>query len=86
MDTNDKSTEGHSVDSSSLLDFVFLDDANRPYRVKLYGGEPWLFYWHPDGKWVTLRQVTQSEIWQWHARRLPDEQAELYNDKSNKRI
>ncbi len=44
--------------------FVFLDKSNRPYRCCMYQGTPWLFYWHPDNRWVTLRQVTQTEIWQ----------------------
>jgi hypothetical protein len=43
------------------IDFVFIDDAKRPYRVMMYCGTPWLFYWHPANKWVTLREVTQSE-------------------------
>ena len=72
-----------SSPSNDLLDFVFLDDASRPYRITMYGGEPWLFYWHADGHWVTLRRVTQPEIWELKARRLPDEQAALYHEKSN---
>ncbi len=42
--------------------FIFLDQLNRPYRCCMYQGEPWLFYWHPDKKWVTCRTVTQTDI------------------------
>ena len=43
--------------------FVFLDTYNRPYRCAKWGNQAWLFYWHPDNKWVSLRPVTQMEIW-----------------------
>lgn len=46
------------------LDFVFLDSNSEPCRVRLFGGQYWIFYRHPDRKWVTLRQVSsQSELW-----------------------
>jgi hypothetical protein len=65
------------------IDFVFIDDAKRPYRVMMYCGTPWLFYWHPDNKWVTLREVTQSEIWDFGQNKLDPEQASLYELTSN---
>ena len=74
-------TRPFEVRSDALLDFVFLDDNDRPYRVTMYGGEPWLFYWHADKHWVTLRTVTQPEIWEWQARRLPPEHAALYSEE-----
>lgn len=40
---------------------IFLDEANRPYWVRLWEGKPWLFYWHPDNKWVSLREVFTAE-------------------------
>ena len=44
--------------------FVFLDGANRPYRCAMWGDQPWLMYWNDSQKcWVSLRPVTQSEIW-----------------------
>ena len=64
-----------------LLDengFVFLDDNSKPFHVRMYGDTPWLFYWHPDGNWVTLRPVTQTEVWQMAEKKLPKEQADLY--------
>jgi len=83
MTTETTKAQPSLVRSDALLDFVFLDGASRPFRVTMYGGEPWLFYWHADGHWVTLRKVTQHQIWQLQARRLPDEQATLYNEKPN---
>jgi hypothetical protein len=65
------------------IDFVFIDDAKRPYRVMMYCGTPWLFYWHPANKWVTLREVTQSEIWDFGQNKLDPEQASLYELTSN---
>ncbi len=61
-------------------DFVFIDDKSQPYYVRMWGNDPWLFYWHPDKKWVSLRKLGQVEIWQMAARALPTEQAKLYHD------
>jgi len=52
------------MDELNEKGFVFLDKLNRPYRCCMYHGTPWLFYWHPDNKWVTLRQINQADIWQ----------------------
>jgi hypothetical protein len=43
--------------------FVFLGHDNKPYRCCLWGGSPWLFSWHPDKHWVSLRPVTQTDVW-----------------------
>lgn len=58
--------------------FVFLDGASRPYHVRMWGDDPWLFYWHADNKWVSQRIVTQAEVWMFSAKRLSDEKAALY--------
>ena len=67
-----------------LLDergFVFLDEERRPYRVKMWEGEPWLFYWlDSQKKWVSLRHVTQSEVWSFPDN-LTDEQQALYMEQ-----
>lgn len=42
--------------------FVFLDRFMRPVWCALYHGSPWLFWWHPDRHWVTMREVTQDEV------------------------
>lgn len=72
-------------------DFVFLDAANRPWRVVCRSslipmtedspGEfrivPWVWYWHTYDRWVPLREATPAEI---HcSNRLPQWQAELYH-------
>ena len=58
--------------------FVFLDDSSRPYHVRMWNGVPWLFWWHPANKWVSQRSLTQSDVWTFAERRLPEEQAALY--------
>ena len=59
--------------------FVFLDDRGCPYRCCMWGDQPWLFYWHPEKHWVSLRPVTQGEIWQM-PRNLSQEEQDVYND------
>jgi hypothetical protein len=41
--------------------FIFLDNHSRPFLCKEYGGELWLFYWHADKKWVSLRKTSPEE-------------------------
>jgi hypothetical protein len=67
-------------------DFVFIDDKNDPYYVRMWGtpARAWLFYWHPDKKWVSLRKLGQMEIWQMAAKALRPEQAKLYHDLAEK--
>lgn len=60
--------------------FVFLDDDSRPYRCCMYCGTPWLFYWHPDKVWVTLKPVTQTDIWSM-PHNLTQEQQDCYFSK-----
>lgn len=42
---------------------VFLDGANRPYLCRKWGDESrlWLFYWHPENHWVSLREVKPDD-------------------------
>ena len=58
--------------------FVFLDGRCRPYRCAMWGEHPWLFYWHPDNHWVSLRQVDQSEIFNM-PNNLTQEEQDIYN-------
>lgn len=60
--------------------FVFLDHLSRPYYVAPWGqaDDWWLFYWHPDHKWVSLRQIWEVEWHMFSERRLARERAELY--------
>lgn len=68
---------------SEMLDekgFVFLDAQNKPFLIRMWEGTPWIFYWHVDKHWVSLRQVNQMEIWVAVKEKLPDEQAEMYHN------
>lgn len=55
--------------------FVFLDRNNRPYLCAIWERVPWLFYWHPDNHWVSLRRVSQSEMWGFPHNLTKEEQA-----------
>ena len=58
--------------------FVFVDDKCKPYYVRMHCGSAWLFWWHPDKLWVSLRTVDQGEVWEFEKRRLSPEKAALY--------
>jgi hypothetical protein len=68
--------------------FIFLGADHRPYRCSMIGDEAWLHWWHPDKKWVTMRPVSQTEIWSM-PRNLTDAEQELYRpdwEKNNKQM
>lgn len=47
------------------VDFQFYDDVGRLYRVKTLTEHPnavWIHYRHPDGQWVTLRELRLDEV------------------------
>jgi hypothetical protein len=62
-----------AVASSDLLegervcenDFVFLDHAFRPFRVRKRDRGLWLHYWSKSKQWVTLRECTDDEALQY---------------------
>lgn len=65
-----------------LLDengFVFIDDNSRPFWCRMWGDAPWFFYWNGDKRWVSLRQVNQTEVWLANEKKIPQEQAEMYH-------
>lgn len=66
--------------------FVFIDDYSKPFFIRMWSGVPWLFYWHPDKKWVSLRKVSQTEIWQFHEKVLSEEMAEIYHKANAKQF
>lgn len=43
---------------------IFLDEMNRPYMTMPWGKDSklWLFYWHKESHWTSLREVRQDEI------------------------
>ena len=57
---------------------VFLQNG-RPWLVQRWGGELWVFRWHPDRHWVSDIQLTEAEF-----RALPDnlsqEEQDLYHE------
>jgi hypothetical protein len=65
--------------------FVFLDGGGRPYLCRIWNDEPWLFYWHPENHWVSLRKVTQTDIWNFPHNLTEKEQAIYHklHDKCN---
>lgn len=71
-----------------LLDekgFIFLDDNSKPYLCRMWHKRPWLFYWHPDNQWVSLRLLTQSDVWSF-PRNLTEEQQQYYRDKHQEMV
>ena len=72
----------HHEAEPAFRDFVFLA-GGRPWAVKMHGARPWLFWCHPDRKWVSRTPLTQQEVWDFAARRIPDEHAALYEPEAN---
>lgn len=68
---------------------IFLDNNSRPFQLTTWGedNQPWLFRWHKDNHWVSLRPLTKKD-----ARKLPemlfaalpDDQAKHYDDLHQK--
>jgi len=59
--------------------FVFLDEANRAYNVRMLDGKPWLCYWNKGCKcFTTLRPITQSETDLYSQYALSSSMASLY--------
>ncbi len=59
--------------------FVFIGDDYRPYWCRMDGDTPWFYSWHPDKKWISLKQVSQMEVWIANTNRLTEEQANMYH-------
>jgi len=62
--------------------FVFRGTDNKIYLCRMRTDTPWFFYWHPDGAWVSLKAVTQIDVWGAYEQRLSDEEALLYQLKN----
>lgn len=61
--------------------FVFIEKVtNQPFLCCLFKGEPWVFRWHPDNKWVTIKKVEQSEINYFFTMAISKEKAQIYHD------
>lgn len=80
MSTNYEPVINDKPQIPSLSDFVFLDDASRPYRVRKTNEGLWMYFWNEGSKsWVTLRIVDPVEAMKLYMRRsLNREQTLLY--------
>ena len=67
-------------------EFVFLDQDYKPFYVRDWGGEPWLFYWHPHGKWVSLRRADSVECNIMSNFALSEEEANHYHNKHRQTV
>lgn len=63
--------------------FVFLDQQRRPYFVSQPPDESvlWVYYWHDDQHWVSLRPVLNDELLDMRRTRISAAQAEIYHQK-----
>jgi len=71
--------------------FVFIDSSNRPFLCAMWWDtEPWLFRWNEYHGWVSLRKLSQQEIWCFYELKIPDDQGNMYHKRneelSTKRI
>lgn len=69
---------------SEWRDFGFFDTARRPYKVVMTRDGPWVCYWHPENRWVTLRQVSQNDIWSF-TDHMTDAELAIYDKESEQR-
>jgi hypothetical protein len=37
--------------------FVYTSENGRELLVRMWNDEPWIFYKHPDGQWVSLEKI-----------------------------
>jgi hypothetical protein len=66
--------------------FVFLDKALTPWLCRMWGNEPWLFRWNNSQKnWVSIKKVTQSEIFT-YPHNLTEEEQDLYRNIAEKNL
>ena len=52
-----------SKEECGFVFIEFIDGQGKPFHMRPWGtgDDWWLFYWHPDKHWVSLRRVTQVE-------------------------
>ncbi len=67
-----------------LLDekgFMFRDELKRIYWVRMWGENAWLFIWLPaQSNFMSLRQVSQMDIWQF-PHNLSDREEAAYREE-----
>ena len=75
-------TEMSMFNKNDDIDFVFIDDASVPFRVKDRESGTWLFSWNEGCRsWTTLRKVTFAEVIMMSTRMITPDRAKLYNIK-----
>lgn len=80
-------TDNKGEEKSKVLDekgFVFIGKDKKPYWCRMWEESPWLFYWHPDNKWVSLKEVNQSDIFIARQSSLNEAEANIYHSMSTK--
>lgn len=55
--------------------FEFPGADGKRYLCRMIGDQAWLCYWGPDGGWVTLRAVTQYDVWRAYSQRPESQKA-----------
>lgn len=43
--------------------FTYVSENGRELLVRMWNDEPWIFYKHPDGQWVSLQKCAIAEEW-----------------------
>jgi hypothetical protein len=82
---HDAAKETPSVARLEELDekgWVFIGGDGLPYRCCIWDSDAWLFRWHPDRRWVSLKKLTQMDVWLL-PHNLTEEQQELYYAANN---
>lgn len=83
--------EDHKTKSkqSELLDekgFVFYI-AHYAHWVCSWEGEPWLFRWNNAlKKWISIKKLTQTEVWGLNKSAIPEQDAEVYHQLYQKNL
>ena len=72
----DQKNMGETLDEKG---FVFIGSDDLPYLCRMWGDNPWLFYWHIENRWVSLRQINQAQIWQID-KNLTQYEQDIYNN------
>ncbi len=64
--------------------YVFIDGNNNPFHVKIWCDDPWLFYWHPDKKWVSIRRLNGPDVMIMGQNKISESEAKIYHDLNDK--
>ncbi len=62
--------------------FIFKDANDKIYRCCLWGDSAWLFLLMPDHLWVSVKRLSQMDIWML-PHNLSDEEQQWYYDMAD---